>query len=618
MVSYAYVVPLLPLFAFGLQSLFGRALGRATAWVGIACLAASTAVSLAVLAEVLRGAEAAVSWPWLSLGGATFSMGVRVGPLEAAMIAMVTFVSLMVEVYSVGYMAGDAKFNRFFAIVNLFVGAMLVVVLADNFLLLFAGWEIMGLASYLLIGHWYHDLANARAATKSFLVTRLGDIGLLIGIFVCYQAAGTLDFAVIDAGAASWAPGVATLAALLIFAGAVGKSAQVPLHVWLPDAMAGPTPVSALIHAATMVAAGVFLVARTYPVFEASGTALAVVAVVGGVTAFLAATVGTVQADIKKMLAYSTISQLGYMMLGLGVFGYAAALFHLLSHAFFKALLFLGSGSVIHAARGEQDMHRMGGLFRKLPLTGLTFIVGGLALAGIPPFAGYFSKDEVLLTAWENERWLFWLGAATAGITGFYIARGIYLTFFGRPRDAELYTHAHESPPVMAVPLVVLAVFAAFFGWLGSASLGRLVQAFLALPGEAEPEAAWYAAASTIALAAAGVVAGGLLYGAARPELRAHLVRVLRPVYVLFREKWYFDHLALGATGLGLAASAFVGWFDRTVVDGLVNAVAWFTGVLGQASRRLAVGDAQAYMLTMAGAVLVGLAALLGLGVSRP
>ncbi|MBE3589652.1 MAG: NADH-quinone oxidoreductase subunit L [Firmicutes bacterium] len=614
MVEHAWLIPLLPLLAYAAQVFFGRALGAYTAWVGVVLLAAGAALSLGVLAQVLGGAAAAASFPWLKIGDLTFAMGFRVGPLEAAMLAMVTVVSLMVEIYSIGYLHGDAKYNRFFANVNLFVASMLGVVLADNFLLFFACWEIMGLCSYLLIGHWYEDLDNARAATKSFLVTRLGDIGLLIGIFVTFWHAHSLNFADINQSAASWGAGAATLAALLIFTGAVGKSAQVPLHVWLPDAMAGPTPVSALIHAATMVAAGVFLVARTYPVFEASGTALQVVAWVGGLTALLAATMATVQVDIKKMLAYSTMSQLGYMMLGLGVFGYAAALFHLLSHAFFKALLFLGSGSVIHAAGGEQNMHRMGGLRRKLPWTTVTFVIGGLALAGIPPLSGYFSKDEVLLAAFRANPALFWIGVATAGLTAYYVMRGIWLTFFGEPRDAHLYAHAHESPAVMVGPLLVLAVPAVFFGWLGSPQLGHALQHFIALPGEAEPAADRFAAAATIAMAFAGLALGLAIYAGGRPALRRDLIRALRPLYVLFKQKWYFDHLALGLTGLGLGLAQVVGALDRYVVDGVVNGLAWLTGAVGQLVRRAAVGDAQAYMLTMAGAVLVGLAVYLGMG----
>ncbi|MBX5476364.1 MAG: NADH-quinone oxidoreductase subunit L [Clostridia bacterium] len=614
MVQNAWVIPLLPLAAYVAQVFFGRALGAYTAWVGVVLMAAAAGLSLGVLAQVLGGAGAAASFSWLQIGDLHFDMGFRVGPLEAAMLAMVTVVSLMVEIYSVGYLHGDAKYNRFFANVNLFVASMLAVVLADNFLLFFAAWEIMGLCSYLLIGHWYEDLDNARAATKSFLVTRLGDIGLLIGIFVVFWHAHSLNFATINESAPSWGAGVATVAALLIFTGAVGKSAQVPLHVWLPDAMAGPTPVSALIHAATMVAAGVFLVARTYPVFEASGTALQVVAWIGGLTALLAATMATVQVDIKKMLAYSTMSQLGYMMLGLGVFGYAAALFHLLSHAFFKALLFLGSGSVIHAAGGEQNMHRMGGLWRKLPWTTVTFVIGGLALAGIPPLSGYFSKDEVLLAAFHANPALFWIGVVTAGMTAYYVMRGIWLTFFGAPRDAHLHAHAHESPAIMVGPLVILAVPAVFFGWLGSPRFGYALQRFIQLPGEHEVAANQFAAASTIAMALAGLALGLAIYAAGRPALRRDLIRALKPLYVLFKQKWYFDHITLGLTGLGLIVGRIVGFFDKYVVDGIVNGVAWLTGALGQAARRAAVGDAQAYMLTMAGAVLVGLAVYLGMG----
>ncbi|MBT9258779.1 MAG: NADH-quinone oxidoreductase subunit L [Clostridiales bacterium] len=603
--AWAWLVPLLPLLAYGLQVFFARG-GKLLTYLTIALLGASFLLSLGVLRDALQGVEMAWSWPWLTVGPYTVEMGLRVGPLEAAMMAMVTFVSFMVEVYSVGYMAEDAKWSRFFANVHLFVAGMLMVVMADNFLLFFAGWEIMGLCSYLLIGHWYEDLSNARAASKSFLVTRLGDIGFLIGIFVLFAHTGTLNFQAVNEAAAAWPPALATLVALLLFLGAAGKSAQFPLHVWLPDAMAGPTPVSALIHAATMVAAGVFLVARTYPIFVASGTALWVVALIGGLTAFMAATIATVQTDIKKTLAYSTISQLGYMMLSLGLFGYGAALFHLLAHAFFKALLFLGSGSVIHGLQGEQDMHRMGGLWRKMPWTALTFILGGAALAGIPPLAGYFSKEAILHDASAVSPGLTWLGIATAGITAYYVTRMIWLTFFGRPRQKELYDHAHESSWVMLLPLILLAVPTVLFGWLEEPLL-----AFLQAP--LAPGAAGYVTLATLSVTAGGVLAGLVLY-ASDPLVRRQLLSALRPLYVFLKEKWYWDYLTVAFTGLGLALGWLAAVVDRYVIDGVVNGLAWLSGQLGQLSRRWATGDGQAYILAMALALLAGLALYLGMG----
>ncbi|MBX6378790.1 MAG: NADH-quinone oxidoreductase subunit L, partial [Clostridia bacterium] len=359
MPTNAWLIPLLPFLAFVAHVCVGRRLREGAAAFGIVALGVAFALSVWNLVAVLGGATAALSVPWLRIGAVEIPMGFRVGPLEAVMLFMVTLVSWMVEVFSVGYMHGDRRYNRFFAIVNLFVFGMLTLVVADNFLLFLFAWEVMGLCSYLLIGHWFEDLENAKAALKAFLTTRLGDVGMMVGIWLLFAQVGTLNFAAIDEKAAGIPQATLTAIALLLFLGAVGKSAQVPLHIWLPDAMAGPTPVSALIHAATMVAAGVFLVARSFPLFAHAPAAAYTVAVVGAVTSLVAALVATVQVDIKKTLAYSTISQLGYMMLGLGVGGYAAGLFHLNTHAFFKALLFLGSGSVIHAVE-TQDMHRMG------------------------------------------------------------------------------------------------------------------------------------------------------------------------------------------------------------------------------------------------------------------
>jgi NADH-quinone oxidoreductase subunit L len=603
--AYAWVIPALPLAAYVLIVFLGRPLGEGAAWFGIVALGIATALAFGVLAQVAGGASVHLQVPWLDVGGVHVPMGIRVGPMEAAVAAMVTFVSWMIQIYSTGYMHGDARFRRFFANVNLFVAGMLTVVFADNFLLFFAAWEIMGLCSYLLIGHWYEDPNNARAATKAFLVTRIGDVGLLAGIWWAFSVTGTFDFDRLPAGlqAAHLSPGALTAVALLIFLGAVGKSAQVPLQIWLPDAMAGPTPVSALIHAATRVAAGVFLVARTYGVFALAPAALAVVAYVGSITAFLAATVATVQEDIKKVLAYSTISQLGYMMLGLGVGSLVAGLFHLITHAFFKALLFLAAGSVIHAVE-EQNMHRMGGLLGRLPSTAVTFVVGSLALAGIVPLSGFYSKDAILAAAYRSPYPLpFWLALAAAGLTAYYMTRAVVLTFLGRPRDERVHAHAHESPAVMVGPLWVLAVPAALLGLAATP-----VRALLLPEGGAE-EAVPGVVVATQLLALAGIAAGAALYLGPEARRRA-AIRALRPLYVLFKEKWYFDHLGLAVAYAGLAASWVVGAWDRYVVDGLVNGAAALVRWAGGQTRQLAVGSAQAYMLTLLLAVAVGLIAL--------
>ncbi len=603
----AWLIPVLPLAAYVLTVFVGPRLGEGAAYIGIGALAVDTALAFWTLAKVAAGATAAASVAWLTIGETQVRMGFQVGRVEAALLAMVTLVSWMIFVFSRGYMHGDARFNRFYAHLCLFVFGMLTLVVADNLILFFVAWEIMGLCSYLLIGHWFEEVENARAAYKAFIVTRLGDVGLMAGIWLLFHAAGSFRFADVLAAAEAGRleTSLATLAALLLFAGAVGKSAQVPLHIWLPDAMAGPTPVSALIHAATMVAAGVFLVARSFPLFEAAPAAMTVVAFIGAATALLAALIGTVQTDIKKVLAYSTVSQLGYMMMGLGVGAFAAGLFHLESHAFFKALLFLAAGSVIHAAH-TQEMHQMGGLFGKLRVTGATFLVGMLALAGLPPFAGFFSKDEILLEAYHSRYpILFWAGLVGAFLTAYYMMRAALLTFFGKPRDHHVYDHAHESPPNMTVPLLVLAVPATLFGFLGSPFLGHAYQRFVAPAGEVlEPSG--LVTALAVAFALGGLAVAYAVYGAEAVD-RAGLIRSLRPLYVLFKEKFYFDHLGLAVARLGVGLAAFVGAFDKYVVDGLVNLVAWLALLVGRAARALTMGSAQGYALVMFAAVALAL-----------
>jgi NADH-quinone oxidoreductase subunit L len=608
--ALAWLVPALPLFAYGLFVFVGRRAGERAALFGVVALAGSTACSVALLVLAAQGHTVATSVPWLTLGTVHLRMGLYVGPLQAAMVTMVSFVSWLIEIYSIGYMHGDSRYNRFFANVTLFVTGMLTAVLADNLILFFMAWEIMGLCSYLLIGHWYEDMANARAATKAFLVTRVGDAGLLLGIWWAYSLTGTFSFARLPAALAALHLPVATLdaIALLIFLGAVGKSAQIPLQIWLPDAMAGPTPISALIHAATMVAAGVYLVVRTYGVFQLAPEALYVVGLVGSLSAFVPATIACVQTDIKKVLAYSTISQLGYMMMALGVGTAEGGIFHLLTHAFFKALLFLGSGSVIHAV-GTQNLHEMGGLWRKQRLTAVTFIVGSLALAAIWPLSGYFSKDAILSTAYATRHYLFfWLGTVAAGLTAYYMTRLNVLAFFGAPRDEHRHAHAHESPAVMTAPLVVLAVPAAALG-VAAAPLRRLLAA---LPGATPvPEVGWIGHLP-LALAVLGFLAGLALY--TRPvAVRARLLRwpVVRQAYGLCKELWYFDHAGLAVMYvLGLGPSFVVGAFDRYVVDGLVNGAATLSLWFGRLWRRLSTGNAQAYMLTLAVAAAIGLIAL--------
>ncbi|MBP1660322.1 MAG: NADH-quinone oxidoreductase subunit 12, partial [Candidatus Aminicenantes bacterium] len=480
------LLPFIPLLGAAVNGLFGlrwfsrRAVG-ATA-VGAAGL--SFAAAVAAFAGLLRSSEPVAvktlfTWVPASLvrtasgGAAAFRLDLafRYDSLAAVMTLVVTGVGLLIHIYSLGYMARDRSYARFFAYLNLFTGAMLVLVLGANLGVMFIGWEGVGLCSYLLIGFWFTKDSAADAGKKAFITNRIGDLGFLLGTGLLVYALGTVDIAGISAAVEGGAlpRGMATAAALLLFLGATGKSAQIPLYTWLPDAMEGPTPVSALIHAATMVTAGVYMVARLHVLFSFSGAALVVVGLAGAFTAVYAATMAMVQTDIKRVLAYSTISQIGYMFIGLGVGAYAAGVFHLMTHAFFKSLLFLAAGSVIHALSGEQDMRRMGGLKTRIPRTFRVFLVGALAISGIPGLSGFFSKDEILAAAFASGHYLVWgLGLAGAAMTAFYMFRLIFLTFYGGARfSGETAHHVHESPPVMLVPLEILAVLAVVGGYVG-------------------------------------------------------------------------------------------------------------------------------------------------------
>ncbi len=475
-------IVLVPLCGAAVNGLLVRYLPRRVAGL-LACgtVAVSFALSVRVFLRLLdlEPAERLLTdtlATWIAMGKLSIDIGFAMDPLSAVMALVVSGVGLLIHIYSLGYMAHDEGFNRFFAYMNLFIFAMLMLVLGENLVMLFVGWEGVGLCSYLLISFWFNDEANAVAGKKAFIVNRVGDFGFLLGMLVIgatllphmSPGEGVFSFRTLAAHAPLLAP-AATLIGLLLFFGATGKSAQIPLYIWLPDAMAGPTPVSALIHAATMVTAGIYMIARLNFIYALTPTALLVVAIVGGVTALYAATIALTQNDIKKVLAYSTVSQLGYMMLACGVGAYAAGIFHLMTHAFFKALLFLGSGSVIHAMSNEQDMRLMGGLRRHMPLTWPTFLIGTVALAGIFPFAGFFSKDEILWKAFSGGGVGLWLlGFLGAGLTAFYMMRLVSLTFFGSNRASdEVKRHIHESPATMTAPLVILAVLSLAGGWIG-------------------------------------------------------------------------------------------------------------------------------------------------------
>jgi len=666
MLTIAWTIPLFPFAACAVLIFFGAALkrrmGESVAWIAVAGIGATIPFSLGALSELVSGASPhSASLPWAVLAGRTLEVGFQVDPLTALMLSMVSIVATCIMIFSAGYMHGDDGYQRFFAYMSLFCSSMFLLVLANNFLVLYVAWELVGLCSYLLIGFWFQKPEAARAALKAFVTTRIGDLFFAIGVFLVFIYAPSLrfeeTFAAVKAGTMSIA--IAGVAALLLFGGAVGKSAQFPLHVWLPDAMEGPTPVSALIHAATMVAAGVYMVARLSPLFWASLDhavlfglpALGVVAGIGLITALMAALIGVTQNDIKRVLAYSTISQLGYMMvgLGLGLAGFVAGVFHLITHAFFKALLFLGSGSVMHAMHDEMDMGKMGGLGRRMPVTQWTFWAGTLALAGIFPFAGFFSKDEIIAAAWglpeHLGRWVYFGGLEIGALlTALYMGRLCFNVFSGSPRT-ELAEHAHESPPVMLWPLRILAVFAVFLGWVGSPwVMGNLVQRFLA---SAVPELEhvhqggfnWAVAGLSTAAAAAGLLLAAALYywRVLSPDV---LKTALRPVYVASKRKFWFDELygytvvagtvllsrlvarfdlavvdgIVNAIGWGtrVVLGQLIRWFDLIVIDGSINAMAFAIGLVGEAGARLQSGKVQDYVAGLAifAATIAAMAAL--------
>ncbi len=636
---YIRWIPLLPLLGFLINGLGARAnLSSAQTqrvhWV--ACLAPFGSLLISIVALIkLVGLPpdgrvlTDTVFTWIAAGDFTAPISFSIDPLSSVMTLVVTGVGFLIHVYSVGYMHGDRGYARYFAYLNLFMAMMLVLVLGDNLLLLFLGWEGVGLCSYFLIGFWYEDPEKAYAGLKAFVVNRIGDFGFLLGIFLLFWGLGqkgvwTIDFGVIQEHVSLLSPVVITAICLLLFMGAMGKSAQIPLYVWLPDAMAGPTPVSALIHAATMVTAGVYMVARTHFLFIASDLAMHWVAWVGAITALFAATIGICQNDIKKVLAYSTVSQLGYMFVGVGVGAYAAGIFHLMTHAFFKALLFLGAGSVMHAMGNETDIQKMGGLRKKMPWTFWTFLIATLAIAGFPPFSGFFSKDEILWQAYSSHfgstgLWLLlWVGAA---VTSFYMFRLVFLTFFGEPRDHHLYEHAHESPAVMTVPLVLLAVGAAFAGFVGipgSWGFTNHFEHFLEPVVGGLPHGAHVShtveltfVGLSIAVAVFGLLLAWWMYLRSK-ELPKAIARKYARLYELVYNKYYVDELydALFVRPVrDLSEKVLWKIFDAGFIDdGLVNGTARFFQSSGRSLRRLQVGDVQSYAVAM----VVGILAIIG------
>ena len=640
----------LPLVGFALTALIGRRLGKSAHWIPVLGVLVVWVIAMLVVANVLTGAAPLLPgsedvhgyeiplFEWIPAGEFVVSMGIFIDPLTACLLIVVTTIGLLVHVYSIGYMSHDPGYWRFFAYLNLFMFSMLLLVLGDSWLTVFVAWELVGLSSYLLIGFWYRKRSAALAAKKAFIVNRVGDVGFALGIMAIFVNTGAAGEATLNIresieillGQGDANPIPLFVTALLLFAGAMGKSAQFPLHVWLPDAMEGPTPVSALIHAATMVNAGVYLVARANPLFAAAPDAMVIVAGIGIFTAILAASIAMTQTDIKRVLAYSTLSQLGYMFAALGVGAFTAAIFHLMTHGFFKGLLFLGSGSVIHAVHEEQDMRRMGGLAKKIPITYATMLVGSIAIAGIPPLAGFFSKDEILGEAFKfGFIWVWAIGLFVALLTAFYMFRLMGMTFWGTYRGPkEVWDRIHESPRVMTIPLILLAIPSVLLGMalglpFGDSTLLHWLEPVFAeaihtLELPHEPYALLGIDGglilASVTVAALGLVAAWRLFGVelpglrlgARPERVRELTARVPFLYRASLNKWWFDelnHLLFMVIG-GRVANA-MWWFDREVVDGTVNAVGGTTVDAGRGLRQVQTGRVQNYALGIAIGLIV-------------
>ncbi len=625
--SDAYVlIPLLPLIAFTVNIIFGRNLIRDRAHlVAIPAVAGSFVISLFALFEVIGGKTYNFDiYRWIVSGDFKVSVGFLIDQLTAIMLLVVTSVCLLVHIYSVGYMHGDKGYYRFFAYLSLFTFSMLMLVLSNNLLQLYFGWEAVGLCSYFLIGFWYEKKSAADAGKKAFIVNRFGDFGFGLGVIMVFLTIGSIQYADIFnkvgglQGQTIYILGyemdLITLIALLLFCGAIGKSAQIPLHVWLPDAMEGPTPVSALIHAATMVTAGVFMVARFNPLFNLSEVAMMVVALTGAITSLFAATIALVQNDIKRIIAYSTVSQLGYMFLACGVGAYGAGIFHLFTHAYFKALLFLGAGSVMHAMAGELDIQKMGGLRRHMPITYWTFLIASLSIAGIPGLAGFFSKDEILWLAYNGGpigKVVWMLGTIVAGLTAFYSFRIVFLAFHGRFRGThEQEHHLHESPKSMTIPLILLAIGAVVAGWIGiPTALGghnHIAHFFEPLLGHpkvaASHEEEYMVMGLSILVALSGIAIAWFFYSA-KPIIPKLLAYWFKNIYRWLWNKYYIDELyekVFVKPAFWLSRSVLIAVTDSKIIEGVVNGVPNKIKDFGEALRRLQSGHLQHYGIGMA------------------
>jgi NADH-quinone oxidoreductase subunit L len=634
-----WLIPAFPLAGFVVLLLFGRGLGEPVAgWFATAMAAGSFVASVALWLDLLSREEEErvvvdTVWTWIAVGGLQIDLAFLADPLSVTMALFVTGVGSLIHLYSIGYMHGDPKFSKFFLYLNLFLLSMLLLVLGDNMLVTFLGWEGVGVCSYFLISFWHTRESAAVAGKKAFITNRVGDWGFMVAMFLTFQYVGSLNWLELNDAAQDLSSATVNAIALLLLVGAVGKSAQLPLYVWLPDAMAGPTPVSALIHAATMVTAGVYLMTRVNPILAAADETGTVIAVVGVATAFVAATIAVAQDDIKRVLAYSTISQLGYMFLAVGCGAYVAAVFHMVTHAFFKALLFLGSGSVIHGLHDEQDMRRMGALRYVMPITAFTFIIGWLAIAGVPPFAGFWSKDEILLFAWDKSPLLWFVGLVTALLTAYYMTRQVVMVFFGEarwqedrpapravgaavneqveepvPHEEHGAGRPHESGWLMLLPLVVLAVLSVVGGVIQLPFDGLhfledwlhpVVEEGERVLSASTDDIQWLLAGIAVVAAVGGIVLGWLVYERRR-------ARAVEPA--VLAHAWYYDEAVsrfMGGPGRRLFDA--LAWFDAHVVDGAVNGVGWVVRGTGGQLRRLQTG----YVRNYAVGVGVGAIALL-------
>lgn len=636
MIELVWLIPIFPLIGFLINGLLGRRFSEKTiGWIGAGSVGASFLVAVSIFLELLSmdpGSRSIqkIVYSWIWSGDLNVPIGFLVDPLSIVMIMVVSGVGCIIHVYSIGYMHGEIGFRRYFSYLNLFVFNMLILVSANNFLLMFVGWEGVGLCSYLLIGYYYEKKSASDAGKKAFVVNRVGDFGFLLGMFLIFTVFGTFNYVDVFAVAPeklTQGGSLVTLITLLLFVGATGKSAQIPLYTWLPDAMEGPTPVSALIHAATMVTAGVYMVSRCSVMFAMAPVSLTVVATIGGLTALFAATIGITQFDIKRVLAYSTISQLGYMFMACGVGAFSTGIFHLMTHAFFKALLFMAAGSVMHAMSGELDMRKMGNLRKKLPYTHWTYLFGTLAIAGIFPFAGFFSKDEILYYALQKNV-VFWImGAVAAVMTSFYMFRSVFMTFYGKSRvEPDVAHHLHESPPLMTVPLMILAFLSLVGGFVGIpviegaqrfanflspvfAPAKAIIEHGAHHAGHHSVTAELILMAVSLAIAILGLLVARYMY-ITSPETPGRIVERFSGLYRLVFNKYWIDELYDFLFVNSIVEFSRFLWkkFDEAVIDGIVNGVAAVVRTFGSVLRLLQTGLVKDYALS----VLVGAMVVIG------